>query len=506
MERECYAKYWKDYREFWNKFVKDWLKFVSGEKTISERAMISFGRASCINIDELPEPYLGRPDSKDLEAVFLNLNPGMAVDDLEEQKFFSCKDMAKPGQDKTRGWLIKEFIENYRECYSDFIDEKSPLNPKNIGHKPELCGVRWWLTGKGARINWVRRIYGKPELCPTNVFAPEMCPFHSKKWEFDVKQDMKLVMFIINHVLEPAIVATHQHDLPFAIAIGKAFYDILEKINKGEIENASAEVEKKWCCEVKDGKRQLTGDAKAMPWPTGAKGFTVRSYYLYWVSFSGIGARLLVTYASGGNTPPSEEFENKVEVKIREYVQHVDSGRELVVSSVKDRIAETRQVSGRVVTDLASKVKTVAQAIRPTSIVASNRKQHYQKLWRGFCDWCRANGKNWNTVTLDFEYDKNYLNPSGSGIPHLFFRVGTDRKLYLGIYSNIRQDIKQKCQAELERLGNVNWTFGDENQRTTSILVRLNEDWRSPNEYLYAKMAKLFEDVSISLREHGFRI
>lgn len=323
MYRKDHTEYWDAYYKFWDQFVKDWFTFISRNKTISEVAIVSFGKASCINVDELPEPYLGSPDGE-LEAVFLNLNPGMSDNDLEEQKFYSCKDIVKPGHSETRGWLIKEFVDKFNISYKAFIKEKSPLDTNNIDHHPELCGVEWWLTGKGrkgkgSRINWVKRIYGKTTLDSRKVFAPELCPFHSKKWEFDVKHDIELVKFVVAHVLEPAMVATNENELPFAIAVGKAFLDILKKIENNEIDGAKASVIGKWCCE-QDGKKKervFSDDRLTKIWPQSRGAFTVRSYYLYDVTINGVSARLLVTYAPGGNTPPSEDFDKDIEKEIR---------------------------------------------------------------------------------------------------------------------------------------------------------------------------------------------
>ena len=150
--------YWNDYYNFWNKFVKDWHDFISGGKTDPINALVSFGRASCINVDELPEPYLGFPDDKDLGAVFLNLNPGMCQkgkygeykgENLEATKFYSNID--KPDESLPSGWLIRKFREEANLNYKAFVSKWSCLNPdlrwKLDAHESdfrEVCGVEWW--------------------------------------------------------------------------------------------------------------------------------------------------------------------------------------------------------------------------------------------------------------------------------------------------------------------------------------------------------------------------
>ena len=332
--------YWNDYYDFWNKFVSDWYDFISGGKTDSVNVLVSFGRASCINVDELPEPYLGFPNDKDLGAVFLNLNPGMCQkgkygayrgENLEATKFYS--NINKPDGSVPSGWLIKEFRDEAKICYKEFVSKWSCLNPelrwKVRKVKHEVCGVEWWQGNEvniiGGRMKWVRQIYGNSQLCPTHVFAPEMCPFHSARWDFDIVEDNEIIKHIVSRVLSPAIVATHQRELMFAIAIGKTFRDVLEEIMAGRVANVKAREEGHWCCKINDGERELSDDSLSGIWPTNDDGeFTIRSYYLYNVTDSNeVNARILVTYAPGGNTPPAEDFIG-VEERIRQYIESKD--------------------------------------------------------------------------------------------------------------------------------------------------------------------------------------
>ena len=351
-----YGKFWEAYYNFWDEFVKDWFAFGSKEKTVSERAAISFGRASCINVDELPEPYLGFPDDNELKAVFLNLNPGMCQKgkygayrgiDLEATKFYSNIDIAD--ESVPSGWLIKKFRDEAGCSYKEFVKKWSCLNPdlryelhRNDRNFREVCGVEWWQGNKANAINgrmkWVRQIYGDEHLCPQKVFAPEFCPYHSAKWEFDIADDIELAKHIVSHVLVPAIVAVHQRrgEVPFAIAVGKAFYDILEKIKGNAIDGVSAVLRNKWACE--GSAREFNDDDLKEIWPKDNGKFIVRSYYLYKVKISDVtvngisikdvSALILVTYTPSGNKPPKADFnvidgDDGVEKKIREYVQTI---------------------------------------------------------------------------------------------------------------------------------------------------------------------------------------
>ena len=180
------SAYWEQYYKFWDEFVGAWFSSMKSQKNIAEQIAMQFGNASCINLDELPEPYYGKPH-EDVDAVFINLNPGMSTgNDLKSTKCFS-----KLTAPYTEGWLIKEFAKTKR--YREYANECSCLDPNLRDHNPEVCGVKWWqdLAPKpiGGRMSWVRRIYGKKDMCPSKVFALELCPFHSKQWEFDFTGD-----------------------------------------------------------------------------------------------------------------------------------------------------------------------------------------------------------------------------------------------------------------------------------------------------------------------------
>ena len=294
-------EYWKRYYQFWDGFVKDWFK--SGAKPQGKvpklyREIVDF------NANELPEPYLGNPKSG-VDAVFLNLNPGMSVKgkygafkgkNLEATKFYS--NINNPPD----GWLIREFRDAAKCSYREFVAKWSCLNPELRGHEFEVCGVNWWQGNNsakvGGRMSWVRQIYGNAELCPSRVFAPEICPFHSPK--FPTSRLQNLTDFIREHVIDPAAMAVIENSLPFAVAVGKSYVNVLS--------NMGAQLEDEW-----SSSRPMRG------WPKNDNGdCKKRTYKLYSVNVDRVGcAKFLVTYAQGGNNPPSEEFK-PVETAIRQ--------------------------------------------------------------------------------------------------------------------------------------------------------------------------------------------
>lgn len=306
------SSYWDAYYKFWNEFVEAWFNSMQSQKNrnIAEEKARKFWNASSINLDELPEPYYGKPH-KDVDAVFINLNPGMSTgDDLESTKFFSK--LTAPEAD---GWLIREYAKT--KCYREYANKWSCLSPDLRNHDPEVCGVRWWQdiapNPIGGRMSWVRRIYGKIDVCPSKVFALELCPFHSKRWGFDLAANQGLKDFINEHVIEPAIVATIENELPFAIAVGAAIRDVLVR--------AGAKKEKEWICESKGQQRKVTDDISDI-WPMWEDGrCIVRGYQLYCIHRKEMSARVLVTWAPGGNTCPQYGFK-KVEERIRQYAMN----------------------------------------------------------------------------------------------------------------------------------------------------------------------------------------
>lgn len=315
---------WQAFRKYWDDFVKDWYTFISRKHTILEEATIRFGRASCINIDELPEPYMGCPENgDDCDAVILNLNPGMS-DKYERQKFYSELNKS--------AWQIRELVDNYNCEFSRFIKDWNYLSTDNNKkalekYKEDICGYGWWIKNSGARVNWLKRVYGNPNLDPQKVFALELCPFHSKKWEFDLDHDEKLREGIIQNTIGPALKAASQSKLPFAVAIGKPFYDIMEQIMAGCLAGATVKLEGEWYCKketqvingTKKEVRVLSNNVMGI-WPNGAKEDTLRSYSLYNVSITDyVTARLLVTWTQSGNSAPKEDFKD-VEKAIRDSI------------------------------------------------------------------------------------------------------------------------------------------------------------------------------------------
>ena len=499
------SRYWQWYCDSWDDFVRSWFDERRGNPICTEYKRIVDGYRKCVkdlNCDELPEPYQGDPKSG-VDAVVLNLNPGMSQkghygsyegNDLEATKFYSNIDVSS--ELVPSGWLIKKFRDEANCSYRDYVTRWSCLNPDLRRHEPEVCGVYWWQVD--GRMNWVRQIYGNDQLCSSRVFAPEICPFHSKSLPTDDFQELN--SFISEHVIVPTMMAVIENKLPFAVAIGKAFAILLERIGRDDKFGISAKLEKEWWEE--------SDDVEDWQWPearddeTGEMRRVHRKYCLFALKDkNGYLARFLVCVAPGSNGTPSEDFSLNIEKKlILPYVKNNPLTSELYESLTSKTL---RWWNINKANDQAR------EEARKMRVSHGDKKQLYKNLWNGFCNWCKQNAKSWCTVNLAPTYYSNSLDPAGRRNPHLFFRVSRDKdshQLYLGIYSSMRKDIKKKCQAGLEQLGKVDWSYGHEGQGTTSILIPVDGDWRTPGDDLYAEMASLFERVGSTLRARGFRI
>ena len=305
---------------------------------------IDFGKASGLNLDELPTPYLGSPHRKEsVEAVFLNLNPGMSEKgsygdyrgvNLDATQYFSNIDKGK--EETPSGWMIKKFRDDADCGYKRFVGNDdarrdinlSCLNPELRSRRNvQVCGVKWWQDIEpnpvGGRMKWVRQIYGKADICPSKVFALELCPFHSKEWDFNIANGCNVLPFVGKRVIAPAVRAVVESKLPFAIAVGATFRAIFDNAGSDLEKNGfKAEKIEEWSC-VKDDKKLIIND-KAIEiidkWPPlGKEHKKERNYKLYRVSAGNYTAVILVTWARGGNSAPADDFSD-VESVIRDYV------------------------------------------------------------------------------------------------------------------------------------------------------------------------------------------
>lgn len=314
-------KFWNEYYGFWDDFVRKWFENRPNDPT--DNVSVSYNAAvPQITFDELPTPYLGAPDTG-VSAVIINLNPGLS-------ETIGFGDFAGRNSDETQywsnlnnpiGWMIREFRDRKHLSYREYVNEWSCLNPALLDsakYPQWCCGVHWWqgyeseriqrnlrrqCSRHNMRIPWLQQVYNNSHINALNVFALELCPFHSKRFSLSRGEEDVLVPFIQKRVFLPAAMAVKENDLPFAVAVGLDVGSVISA--------AGAQLEKEWA-------------PVSLPcWPTGRNGKCVRrKYRMYKVELEdGLMARVLVTFAPGGCAAPSREFD-MVEESVRVWVEN----------------------------------------------------------------------------------------------------------------------------------------------------------------------------------------
>ena len=520
--------YWDEYRDFWDRFIAKWFDERPNEPTDKDTQVIKRW-VKKLNLDELPEPYLGAPE-KGVKAVIINLNPGMSQTDEEEeslecQKFYSLRNKYQSKGPFVRDSLIKDFSDRCHKRYSEFVKSWSCLDPKYRREDTNLCGVKWWQgvdpAVLGGRMKWLARIYEKEpdvatsihvdvegvgKLNPLEVFALELCPYHSKSFSFDEEsafnsddETINVLPFIVDRVFKPAFNAVVENpSIPFAVAIGKAFAVLLEKISRSDKFTISAKLEKEWWDES-DG-------AEEWKWPksrnkgTGELRRVYRKYCLFALKDkNGRLARFLVCAAPGSNNTPGKEFEKIERKQILPYVRATRLTNELYEELKPFSLRWWSYDEEDGLSRIASK---------KTRGVNGNRKQLYKNLWERFYNWCTQHNKDWFMRRVTSDYNANSIDPSGGGNPHLFFKIAGGQ-LYLGIYCTVstHTKIQESCAEEINAAyAGVDWNDGEARKTWRCIPIPIDGDWTNPDEVLFEKMAAAFENVGSILQEHGLRI
>ena len=536
-------KYWNDFYKFWDEFVVNWCsQREKGIETLQdEDSQALYEAVNGLVFDELPNPYFGDPRNG-VDAVIINLNPGGSEKDenkagTDATQFYSnLKETDKHGNGK--GWLMWRFVHDAKCSYKRFVGDEdkninwSQLNPELRWHRPEVCGVKWWQglltegengdelyegknrkvihsSASSQRIEWARRIYNNPWIDPAKVFALELCPYHSKSFDFDSKKldddnRNRVFNFIADHVIHPALMAVVESKLDFAVAVGKttAIYleQQLKQISGGEYK-IEARLEREWW--------EGSDDIGSWNWPTtndsatGKKRLTHRKYCLFALrDKDGRMARFLVTAAPGGNTTPGKDFEKKkIESElILKYVR----GEPLTKKYYDDlqslpNMRWWKNSNGKID---SSKGKAKQAGQQKSKLASSSRlgiQQLYSNLWNGFSKWCKDNNKRW----IDPKKANEKVIYLARGRKYLFKM--NNNQLCLGIYCNVAkcEMIRRNCEDKFRtRYENVNWGNPARTGHRT-ILLPIQGDWRNPSDDLFRKMAEEFEAVRRMLGESG---
>ena len=186
---------WKDFFEQSDRFIQEWRKSPEECARKSVYLQASGGEKSFLYEDKnfMPEPFLGNPER--CSAVMLNLNPAAPMGKFCKDNDYANEIISDGYSERAKEWKIFE---------------------ENDG------GFIWWAK----RENWLNRILGNKDTT-LKPFSIDICPWHSKSWGKLDYQNKKLIDTINENVLTPAFNAVKNSRIPFAIAIGKDFYDVL---------------------------------------------------------------------------------------------------------------------------------------------------------------------------------------------------------------------------------------------------------------------------------------
>lgn len=187
---------WKNFYDECDQFIRNWHDNPEYCAEESIYLQVSGKKNSFLyeQKDYMPEPFLGNPERERCLAVILNLNPADPMDKFR----------------KGEGYVNQIIDDGYSKRAKDWEIFESGDG-----------GDKWWTK----RELWLKRVMDKKDA-NLKPFAIDICPWHSKSWG-RLNYENKLVEEIKKNVLVPAFVAVKNSRLPFAIAIGKDYYDVL---------------------------------------------------------------------------------------------------------------------------------------------------------------------------------------------------------------------------------------------------------------------------------------
>lgn len=268
---------WNNFYTHYDTLIEQWLNDKEREKIIKTDPYFVAQRCRPSNDIyrlsderlEIPEPYFGNP--KECSAVIINLNPG--------------KSGNKPERDKHYNTLAGKLANTKYSCYAKDFPCLEECHP----------GYNFWKQ----KNNWIKRLCNLNDENTLKPFAVELCPYHSRKWDGSIIDD-KVIEYIKEWVIQPALDAVKSSKLPFALAIGKPCYDVLTGNQLG-------------FCE----KKRWTPEDNVCGWPKNGKG-NVKRYYVLLGRSDGL--KVLCTWCKGGNSAPAQYF-TTVEALISKYIQ-----------------------------------------------------------------------------------------------------------------------------------------------------------------------------------------
>lgn len=162
----------QQYIEFWDGYMRRWYNDMEQHHTRSLQIWEDFFSQYPFDITELmyyryfPEPYFGNPKSENLQAVFINLNPGQGGKD---QDFYP------------KGKLLDYF----RGVNLSYYNTMRALITFSNREKPHLIlgkTLEWWVKN---RVKWVNETFERSDGKTTtlnDILGLELIPWHTKSF------------------------------------------------------------------------------------------------------------------------------------------------------------------------------------------------------------------------------------------------------------------------------------------------------------------------------------
>ena len=279
---------WKDFFEQSDRFIQEWSE--SPEECARNSVYLqeaSGGEKSFLYEDKdfMPEPFLGNPER--CSAVMLTLNPAAPMDKFRVDKNYAKKIISDGYSERAQKWTIFE---------------------ENDG------GFIWWAK----RENWLNRILGNEDTT-LKPFAIDICPWHSKSWG-GLNYENELVEEIKKNVLAPAFNAVKNSLIPFAIAIGKDFYDVLT-IKDENNEPYLGFTQKE--CVVAGCYNKQAEDLRVIKWPKNKNKEPVNKAFAIFENDNK--DRILCIWCpdGGSNQPPQSGFDELVQNFVKKYKNNI---------------------------------------------------------------------------------------------------------------------------------------------------------------------------------------
>lgn len=264
------------YINSWDKTIVNWLRNPPNSCS-------SMDTWAEVQIDFMPEPFMGYPD--DCSFVIVNLNPGNGVC----HSCFKKQDVHGTLINKVKTLGYSNAVKNF-----PYLQDEKVVGLVDWNNSP---GRKWWKS----KERWIKHIikmfepsYNTQEPIPQNLypFAMEMFAWHTEKWPTQLNKGMVSCgahgPVVKSDVIEPLHEAIKKSKYKFAFCVGKPI---------GEIVGSFGSFKKMNSCPI-----------QALP--------TMQRFYD--VYGDGKGCYIVNTWAQGGNTYPSETFDNEEEILFRE--------------------------------------------------------------------------------------------------------------------------------------------------------------------------------------------